>query len=243
MRWTRAYLSATRHPWACLVFVLPLLLAYEWGVVLAGLDQPELLRNGADVWIRVLLANCGLPQVYWAPALLVLVLLGWCCWQRANRPGDFVGVWIGMAVESALFAGVLWGACYLLAPLLQRCGVQMNAAPQPEPAVQQMLSFLGAGIYEETLFRLLLFSGLRWLLARLELPWPGAGVLAAMVSALLFSAAHNVGPYGEIFEPFVFVFRTLAGLYFVGLFQFRGFGVAVGAHAGYDVLVGILLEY
>jgi hypothetical protein len=36
-----------------------------------------------------------------------------------------------------------------------------------------------------------------------------------------------------------FVFRTVAGLYFTLLFVLRGFGVAVGAHAGYDVLVGV----
>jgi hypothetical protein len=36
-----------------------------------------------------------------------------------------------------------------------------------------------------------------------------------------------------------FVFRTCAGLFFTFLFVARGFGVAVGAHAGYDVLVGV----
>ena len=34
-------------------------------------------------------------------------------------------------------------------------------------------------------------------------------------------------------------FRAAAGLYFTCLYVGRGFGVAVGAHAGYDVLVGV----
>jgi hypothetical protein len=237
------YLTATRHPWACLLFVLPLLVAYEWGVVLAGMDQPDVLRNGADVWLRLALATMGLRHLLWAPAFLLAVLLVWSCFQKADRPVDYLGLWIGMLIESVVFAVGLWGACYLLVPLLHRLGIQLATAAQPEPAIQQMLGFLGAGIYEETLFRLLLFSGMRWLLARVELPWPGPGVLAAAVSALVFAAAHNVGPYGEAFEPFVFVFRTLAGLYFVALYRLRGFGIAVGAHAGYDVLVGILLEF
>ena len=42
-------------------------------------------------------------------------------------------------------------------------------------------------------------------------------------------------------RPYVFLFRVLAGLYFTALFVGRGFGVAVGAHAGYDVLVGVSL--
>jgi hypothetical protein len=236
------YLAGTRHPWACVLFVLPLLLAYEAGVLLMGMDKPELLRNGADVWLRWVLGNLGLHHLLWAPALLLVVMALWSLRRLDRRPQDLVGLWIGMAIESAAFALFLWGSCFLVAPLLYRLGVQMAVEGAPEPAVQQLLSFIGAGVYEETLFRLLLYSGLRWILQRVDIPWPGAGVLAALVSALLFSAAHNIGDYGEAFQPFVFVFRTLAGLYFVSLFQVRGFGIAVGAHAGYDVLAGLLAE-
>jgi membrane protease YdiL (CAAX protease family) len=239
MSYPKAYLAGTRHPWACMVFVLPLLAAYEAGVLMMGTDQPDMLRNGADVWLRRVLDTLGLHHLLWAPALLALVLAAWCLRLRGDRPGDYVG----MAVESAIFALLLWGSCFVVAPLLYRLGVQLTAGAQPEPAMQQLLSFVGAGIYEETLFRLVLFSGLRWLLRRIEIPWPGPTVLAAVVSALLFSAAHNIGPYGETFQPFVFTFRALAGLYFVALYQLRGFGIAVGAHAGYDVLVGLLAEF
>jgi membrane protease YdiL (CAAX protease family) len=240
---SRKYLTATRHPWSCLVFVLPLLLAYEAGVLVLGLDQPELLRNGADVWLRWVLASMGLRHLLWAPSLLVVVLLLWSCRRLSDRPSDGVGVWVGMTTESAVFALTLWGGCRAMAPLLYRLGVQLNAQVRPEPAMQQLLCFIGAGIYEESLFRLLLFSGLAWMLARIDIPWPGAGTLAALVSALLFSAAHNLGPYGEDFQPFVFAFRVAAGLYFVLLYQLRGFGIAVGAHTGYDVLVGLLAEF
>jgi hypothetical protein len=239
------YLAATRHPWACLLFVLPLLGAYEAGVLLMGMDQPELLRNGADVWLRWALSTVGLRHVLWAPCLLIAIMLAWSWRQRTNRPGEYVSLWIGMVTESMAFAGFLWGGCRFLLPLLAQLGFQLNStalAGQPEPAMQQLLCFIGAGIYEETLFRLLLFSGLRWLLARIEVPWPGPKFLAALVSALLFSAAHNLGPYGENFQPFVFAFRAAAGLYFVLLYQLRGFGIAVGAHAGYDVVVGLLAE-
>jgi hypothetical protein len=40
-------------------------------------------------------------------------------------------------------------------------------------------------------------------------------------------------------NTYVFLFRTMAGVYFALLFQFRGFAVAAGAHACYDVLVGL----
>jgi hypothetical protein len=66
--------------------------------------------------------------------------------------------------------------------------------------------------------------------------------LAACAAALAFAAAHHVGPYGEPMRADYFVFRTVAGLYFTLLFVIRGFGIAVGAHTGYDVLVGLVVN-
>jgi hypothetical protein len=56
----------------------------------------------------------------------------------------------------------------------------------------------------------------------------------------LFSLAHYVGPHGDEIRLASFIFRTLAGAFFAVLFVVRGFGIAVGAHAGYDILVGLL---
>src|SRR5262249_51793858 len=117
-----------------------------------------------------------------------------------------------------------------------------DPAAAPEPMWGQIVSFLGAGIYEETLFRLLLFAGLVRLLAWSDQRISSfAIVLAAFASALLFAGAHHVGPHGDPFNIYVLSFRTFAGLSCAGLYCARGFGIAVGAHAGYDVLVGLIL--
>src|SRR5438094_86565 len=85
---------------------------------------------------------------------------------------------------------------------------------------------LGAGIYEEALFRLALFGGLFAVLRLLPIPQFVALGLAALAASVAFSAVHHAGPYGEPLTPFVFVFRTFAGLYFTALFLLRGYGVA-----------------
>ena len=41
----------------------------------------------------------------------------------------------------------------------------------------------------------------------------------------------------EPFTWFAFIFRWMAGVFFAWVFVFRGFGVAVGTHAMYDILV------
>ena len=235
------YFTATRHPWPCLLFLLPLLAAYEGGVLWLGGTHPEALRNGADTWLHWGLEAFGLSQLYWAPCLTALVFLVWSWRRRHDRPDDLVELLIGMGLESMAFAGGLLALSRSVGPLLDRLGVALDLAPATDQALTGVITFVGAGIYEEVLFRLVLFGGLFALGRRLDVPFLLAFPIAALTAAVLFAAAHHAGPYGEGFDGYVFFFRTLAGLYFTLLFQLRGFGIAVGAHACYDVLVGVVL--
>jgi membrane protease YdiL (CAAX protease family) len=56
---------------------------------------------------------------------------------------------------------------------------------------------------------------------------------------VLFSLAHYVGPLGDTLDLHSFTFRFLAGVFFALLFEARGFGIAAGSHAAYDILVGL----
>ena len=97
---------------------------------------------------------------------------------------------------------------------------------------------LGAGVWEETVFRLGIMTGIVLLLERLL----GLGrwlavTIALLVSSVLFSAMHHIPPYGDPFAIGVFTFRVLAGAFFGLLYWFRGFAVAVYTHALYDLYV------
>lgn len=99
--------------------------------------------------------------------------------------------------------------------------------------------YLGAGIYEELLFRLILLNLGIGLLAWMRAS-PAASVIGGIVlTSVLFSAAHYVGRFGDPFGWLTFFFRFLAGVMFAVLFRYRGFGIAAGTHAFYDVLVGL----
>lgn len=233
-----SYLRSTRHPWPSLLFVLPLLIAYEAGVAVLGGPHPEQLRNGADNWLRVGLTRVGISWV-WLPPVVLLTLMAVGTWKRRqDRPNEVLAVLSGMILESVALAIGLWGVSRALGPLLEQFGVELSVA-SAEPAVGQVITYLGAGIYEEALFRLILFSCLLRLLRFMDLNGLLAVALAASASALLFSAAHHVGPYGQPYSNYLFLFRLIAGLYFALLFQMRGFGIAVGAHACYNLMVSI----
>src|SRR5262249_40917535 len=54
-----SYWSLTRRPLPCLLFVLPILAAYEVGVLWLGGASAEASRTGADAWMRNGLATLG----------------------------------------------------------------------------------------------------------------------------------------------------------------------------------------
>jgi Type II CAAX prenyl endopeptidase Rce1-like len=123
-----------------------------------------------------------------------------------------------------------------------------TATPLPKAALAvgaisspgaRLVGFCGAGIYEEALFRLLLLPPLAWLLGMFSIVRPWRVGLAIVLTSLLFSAAHYSGAQGEEFQWFSASFRCLAGVFFATLFVYRGFGIAAGTHALYDVLVGL----
>ena len=231
------YFTATRHPWASWLFVAPLLVAYEVGVHTLSQGNPDTLRNGADVWARQRLAEFGLPILWAAPALLLggLLVISWMRW--ADRPSDPLGTIFGMSIESVVFAVGIWALSRNFRPLMEEAGIPLATVPFHPLAVGQVVNYLGAGIYEEVLFRFGLFSILA-LILRAILPGIVALVIAGVLASFAFSAAHHMGPAGEPMVPIVFYFRAAAGMVFTVLYVTRGLGVAVGAHAGYNILVG-----
>ncbi len=56
-----------------------------------------------------------------------------------------------------------------------------------------------------------------------------------IASAVLFSAYHYLG--NENFNGAFFFFRTAMGVYLAGIYIYRGFGITVGTHAVYDLIV------
>jgi membrane protease YdiL (CAAX protease family) len=240
-----SYFYESRRPLVSLVFVTPLLAIYELGVLWLG---PNAMRNGAEVWLRTLLDGIGLGQYFLLPALTVGLLLAW---HHASRQPWRVPSWVfgGMTSEClslalllvviALVQGAL-GSWFAPAETPAVAALPTPLASGLTDTVQRAISFFGAGIYEEVLFRLMLLPGLIVLL-RLLGASAGQCVWGAIaLSSLLFSAAHYVGPQGDIFNWFSFTFRFLAGGFFAMVFVYRGFGIAAGTHALYDIYVGLV---
>jgi len=235
------YFRATLHPWPCLLFLLPLLGAYEAGIYIVDSAGTGALRNGADAWLRWVLDVYGVKQFLAAPIIIIAVFFIWSLARWEDRPDNSFPVICGMWFESVVFAFALWAVGHNFDQILRSSGIAMATTEftVPTDALGQIITYVGAGIYEEALFRLFVITGLAAMLKCASVPSIPATLLAGVGSALLFAAAHHIGPQGEPMDSFRFLYRTTAGIYFALLFWFRGFGVAVGTHALYDVLVGV----
>jgi len=227
------YWSQSRRPLASLLFTAPLLVIYESGLICLG---PNAMRNGAEAWLRQMLDLLGFNAYFLLPVLTVGILLGWhyVLRQPWHVPRS---VLYRMAGESLGLALVLWLSWklyrFLLQAILPTLGLSIGGF------LETISCYLGAGIYEELLFRLILLNLGIGLLAWMRAGPSGSLIGGIVLTSLLFSVAHYVGPCGDPFRWLTFLFRFLAGVFFAVLFRYRGFGIAAGAHAFYDLLVGL----
>lgn len=235
----RRYHRVTRTATYGFLASLPLLILYETMMLVSGLGATTQVRVGAEVWTKQLLNLVGVRGTLALSVVVVLVGVA-LAWHERRRDIPIRARYFGWIVaESALYAVGLamvigslvgwlfaWGAVEL--PLAQ-------AAPR-RPGYFTMLALsIGAGLYEELIFRVVLVGGL-YLIFRNVAP-DGAYLTAAIIGAFIFSAVHYMGPLGDAFAMSSFVFRFLFGLALNALFLWRGFAVAAWTHALYDVFV------
>lgn len=237
----KTYWRASRAPRYSFTFALPLLALYE---LLAGiLPQGEThgVRNGADVILKsVFYAALG----RWGPlafgALLVAIFL-WGAWKDARASGEPLRasyfMWmLGESVALALVFGVVVGL--ITARLLGTLHMLSLAPLQQLDTPTKLMVSLGAGLYEELLFRVILVSGLATFGRVVCGMSPRvAGAFAVVLGAAIFSAFHYIGAYGDVLTVQSFTFRMIAGLFFSALYLLRGFGIVAWTHALYDVFL------
>ena len=236
-----SYWRLSRAPRYSLVFALPLLLLYQVLAAMEPVGREGSLRNGADVILEslfVALAGKSGPFVF----MTCLIAAGvWLVVRdmRAHRG----------RLRGAVFAGMLAESCVLAVAFGFAVGGLTSQVVRPPATIafvqvetltwwSRLMLSIGAGIYEELLFRVVLVAALAWAGHNL-MGWRPviAGAWATVLGAILFSAAHYVGPYGDRLLLYSFVFRMIAGLFFSALYLSRGFGITAWTHALYDVML------
>ena len=242
-----SYFERSQQPLQSLLFLLPLIAVYELGIHYYA----SAAIAGRDIYarslMRVFFEVFGVAA-YYLPALIVVVVL--MCWHIVRRdPWRFEPrMYALMLAESLVLAVPLFVFGLVMAKqpaamaLLQM--LTGSAPPPADPAgavpwQAQLVFSIGAGIYEELLFRLIGIALLHLLLVDvLALPEHVGAIGAIGLSAIAFAFYHFNSE--NRFDLGLAVYYTVAGLYFAGIYVVRGFGLVAATHALYDVLVVLL---
>lgn len=228
--WLARYAREARHLDLSLLMVVPLLAAYEVAMVLV--DSP--VRNGAEMVLSELFRQVdpsALRTARWT-AMGLLAVVGAAGVVRHRRRVARVH-WVllealGFALVLGPVVGWMVGRIGLSVPSGDVSGMSLATA---------MLLSVGAGLWEEILFRFLLLGGLVVILRRaVGANLATAVTVAVVVSSLAFAFYHHVGDFGEPLELHRFAFRTVAGTLLGVLFATRGLAVVVYMHVFYDLL-------
>jgi hypothetical protein len=217
-----------------LVLVFPLFLVYQVGVLYT---LPML--NGADFLTVFLFRNLGLSTTaylgYTAAVAAIFTIVVLVLRRRQQFDPAIAG---RVLIESAIYALTMGSLIVFVMTRVFGISPRLAAGIAGQGLLTRIVMSLGAGVYEETVFRLGIMAGLTALLERgVGLRRWVAATVGLVVSSVLFSAVHHIPPYGDPFTVGVFTFRVLAGACFGLLFWTRGFAIAVYTHALYDLYV------
>lgn len=231
----KRYFSTTHSLLYSYLISLPLLLLYEVLIFISQPDSEQIVRISVDIWIKTLFAYFS--QDVLSITLILVALTGIYILYRERKKLASLkfSYFMTMLVEASVYA-------FLLAVLITITVSNLLQMAQVSPIeslslLQQMALSLGAGLYEELFFRVILVSALLWLFKHFFSKKNIAYILAILLAALIFSLVHYVGSMGDPFTLGSFLFRFLFGLALNVIYVWRGFGMAAWTHALYDLMV------
>ena len=237
------YASLSREPLHILVFLTPLILYYEIGTITMGTaDEVKAHRQFSNLFEVM-----GVSAVYLPGILLVVTLLLWHIMERHAwrlRPG----VVLGMAAESIAWTMPFW----LLGQLISGVGAARPAGTGTGTGAAlasgvheaPYVVLVGAGVYEEMLFRFVGIAAVHLVAVDLfGMKERHGRVIAVVVTALLFGLYHesrldSAATSAEYIGYLTYYF--LMGACLGALYLGRGLGIVVAVHALYNVLIKAL---
>jgi hypothetical protein len=226
--------ASSRNLLTDLVLIFPLMVVYQLGVLLT---YPML--NGADFVSALLFGKLGFSRLEYF-VFVAVVSVGFLATIFAlKRHQHFQPRVIApVLLESSIYALTMGSLIILVMTKVLGIAPELSAGLAQQGVVSRFVMSLGAGVYEEIVFRLCLLGGVFALCTRLFGwgRWISVAVAFA-ISSIAFSAVHHIPPYGDPLRLDIFTFRVLAGIFFGTLFWLRGLAVAVYTHALYDVYV------
>ncbi len=226
------YWRFSRSVYYSVVAALPLLVVYEILVILTR-SRYWGIRNAADMWIRTFLMAFDLQAQH---LTFVMIAIAFALIPLAKTRSSGVKLkanyFLLMFAEAFAYSLVLGVA---LQYILRLSG--LTAGGPGNGALQNFALSLGAGLFEEIIFRVLLLNLLFFILSYVFKSKVTTAVISVLAASFLFSLSHYIGSMADSWQLYSFMFRWIAGMLFTVLYFMRGFAITAYTHALYDIWV------
>ena len=217
------------NPLMSVAFTVPVFLLYHLGILLV--DRHSQVDFVSTLVLRVLETSTPAYVLMTLALALALLLTTWVQQKRGKVLEHSFGRVLAEALAAAL------GGLMAIGWATHEVRAGESSAMSALSLLEKIVLAAGSGFHEEFIFRALLVSGASWALIKLTKWRPWSALITCMiVSSVLFSLAHYFVIFDEPFVPMIAGYRVLEGLLFATLYVTRGFGVAVYAHAFYDLM-------
>ena len=230
---TISYWNVTKNIYYSLLFILPMLFLYEVMCWIQYFDKSAKTRNGADVLIRHLIMGIGNNSELIYGLILLIIIFGVMFFNReVVKNGQLKFIFLLLMIAESILWCIGFVILMSVSEKLLLSIMERNIIPE------QFYLAIGAGIWEELLFRVgAIGLSLSFLTKVIGYSGFYSAFIAILLSALIFSLFHYLGPFGDNFAYKSFYLRTLAGIFLGSLYLFRGFGITVYTHIFYDMAI------
>ena len=144
-----SYLKQSKSPFYSFIFILPLFIIYELGISAISSEDLPIIRNGADVLLRKILATIGISGIY---GMALMLLFGIVIAFFINK-GRFKELKIkSNYLLIMIFESIIWSV--LLFVILSQ-GQLLLGKGTAKLLMQQIVLSIGSGIFEEFVFRVI----------------------------------------------------------------------------------------
>lgn len=224
-----SYINSSKSFLISLLFVTPALFIYEF-LFYFKYSTENYLRNPFDT----LIFNNLLVFEKYNQLIFLLIFSIFAIYTISKEFGNIKYVklyyFIFMAIESAAWGTILYYFMYNLESLMLTVNLKNNM-------LDKIYLSVGAGIWEELIFRLVGINVLLKLLVLYEYSLIFSYIFSIIVTSIIFSLAHYVGNFGELFSLITFSYRFLAGMMLGIIYSIRGYGISVYTHIFYNTAI------
>ena len=228
-----SYLNLSKNTLYSLVFIFPMLFMYELFCFVNYYNYSYEIRNSADVFIRTFFYYFGESSniIYALTILIVFLIILYRNKEIIILSSIDFKILLCMLIES-----LAWTFIFFI--LMVSFGNTLIMLIKGNIIVENFYLSIGAGIWEEIVFRLIILSSTIFIFKNIfNYKFIISVILSIVISSVLFSIFHYIGPFAEEFTYRSFFIRSFAGILLSILYLFRGLGITVYTHIFYDMLI------